>query len=54
VTLNPFFNPMGLAWLERGGVFAVAHVHLHIREIEPKRRDAIGRCTVHPVARRAR
>jgi prolyl oligopeptidase len=26
VTIDPFFNPMGLAWLERGGVFAVAHV----------------------------
>jgi prolyl oligopeptidase len=26
VTLDPVFNPMGLAWLERGGVFAVAHV----------------------------
>ena len=26
ITLDPFFNPMGLAWLERGGVFAVAHV----------------------------
>lgn len=26
VTLDPFFNPMSLAWLERGGVFAVAHV----------------------------
>jgi prolyl oligopeptidase len=26
VTLDPSFNSMGLAWLERGGVFAVAHV----------------------------
>jgi prolyl oligopeptidase len=26
VTIDPFFSPMGLAWIERGGVFAVAHV----------------------------
>jgi prolyl oligopeptidase len=26
ITLDPYFNPMGLAWLERGGVLAVAHV----------------------------
>ena len=26
ITLEPAFNPMLLAWLERGGVYAVAHV----------------------------
>jgi prolyl oligopeptidase len=26
ITIDPFFGPMVLAWLERGGVFAVAHV----------------------------
>jgi prolyl oligopeptidase len=26
ITMNPFFSPTLLAWLERGGVFAVAHV----------------------------
>jgi prolyl oligopeptidase len=26
ITLDPYFNPMVLAWLERGGVYAVAHV----------------------------
>jgi prolyl oligopeptidase len=26
ITLDPFFDPMLLAWLERGGVYAVAHV----------------------------
>jgi prolyl oligopeptidase len=25
ITLNPAFNPMFLAWLEKGGVYAVAH-----------------------------
>jgi prolyl oligopeptidase len=26
ITIDPFFRPTWLAWLERGGVFAVAHV----------------------------
>jgi prolyl oligopeptidase len=26
ITLDPYFNPQDLAWLERGGVLAVAHV----------------------------
>ncbi len=26
ITIDPSFNPTALAWLERGGVFAVAHV----------------------------
>ena len=26
ITVDPFFSPVLLAWLERGGVFAVAHV----------------------------
>src|SRR5262249_27418058 len=26
ITLEPTFNPMLLAWLERGGIYAVAHV----------------------------
>ncbi len=26
ITAEPFFNPMLLAWLERGGIYAVAHI----------------------------
>ncbi|PYO76679.1 MAG: S9 family peptidase [Gemmatimonadetes bacterium] len=26
ITLDPYFDPMMLAWIERGGVYAVAHV----------------------------
>src|SRR5439155_11703743 len=26
ITLDPFFDPKWLAWIERGGVYAVAHV----------------------------
>src|SRR6202034_4309079 len=26
ISLDPYFDPRNLAWLEKGGVFAVAHV----------------------------
>lgn len=25
--MDPFFDPIMLAWIERGGMYAIAHVH---------------------------